>query len=301
MSDSAASSAAPPPPAEPTKPASGGDGSSNDASSSSPSSSAVTIGKDNLVTIKIPGTSDTAVVCYDEAFDTDTTCYGLCSIRAAGLKTGDNKCFKSGPGGVVKDQSVKALQKLKCSSGATDLSRDCRWEVAKDGAVDCGGKFAQVQCSSKGKNDIASAVTIIKDKKLVDDYKGKRGLLGIVLRYADGTTYENGAVCDSGFDQKDCEVACREIGQQRSGKSWPCGFYASTRPKPGNWGFMFEGFQCKGDEESLDKCPISKPFGQSNCTNEQYIFIECDAAYTTRVSQAAIVTLLFVYLFKYFY
>uniref|UniRef100_A0A8C3CIX1 Soluble scavenger receptor cysteine-rich domain-containing protein SSC5D n=1 Tax=Cairina moschata TaxID=8855 RepID=A0A8C3CIX1_CAIMO len=83
---------------------------------------------------------------------------------------------------------------------------------------------------------------------------------------------EWGAVCDHGWDKKDAEVVCRQLG---------CGTALSASGEvhlgAGSLHTWLDNVSCEGTEQSLMKCRAS-PSGKSSCSHGKYASVVCSGS-----------------------
>nr|XP_047911199.1 deleted in malignant brain tumors 1 protein-like isoform X5 [Anser cygnoides] len=83
---------------------------------------------------------------------------------------------------------------------------------------------------------------------------------------------EWGAVCDRGWDKKDAEVVCRQLG---------CGTALSASGEihlgSGSLRTWLDNVSCEGTEQSLTKCRAS-PLGESSCSHGKYASVVCSGS-----------------------
>uniref|UniRef100_G3UR43 Soluble scavenger receptor cysteine-rich domain-containing protein SSC5D n=1 Tax=Meleagris gallopavo TaxID=9103 RepID=G3UR43_MELGA len=83
-----------------------------------------------------------------------------------------------------------------------------------------------------------------------------------------------GAVCDHGWDKKDAEVVCRQLG---------CGTALSASGEAhldaGSLRVWLDNVSCEGTELSLTKCRAS-PWGKSSCSRGKHASVVCSGAPT---------------------
>ncbi|XP_032297005.1 deleted in malignant brain tumors 1 protein-like isoform X3 [Coturnix japonica] len=81
-----------------------------------------------------------------------------------------------------------------------------------------------------------------------------------------------GAVCDRGWDKKDAEVVCRQLG---------CGTALSASGEAhldaGSQRVWLENVSCEGTELSLTKCRAS-PWGKSSCSHGKHASVVCSGS-----------------------
>lgn len=84
---------------------------------------------------------------------------------------------------------------------------------------------------------------------------------------------EWGAVCDRGWDKKDAEVVCRQLG---------CGTALSASGEihlgSGSLRTWLDNVSCEGTEQSLTKCRAS-PLGESSCSHGKYASVVCSGGF----------------------
>ncbi|XP_065606277.1 deleted in malignant brain tumors 1 protein-like [Cyrtonyx montezumae] len=81
-----------------------------------------------------------------------------------------------------------------------------------------------------------------------------------------------GAVCDHGWDKKDAEVVCRQLG---------CGTVQSASGvahlDAGSLHVWLDNVSCEGTEQALTKCRAS-PWGKSNCSHGKHASVVCSGS-----------------------
>ncbi|KAG8520565.1 Soluble scavenger receptor cysteine-rich domain-containing protein SSC5D, partial [Galemys pyrenaicus] len=82
-----------------------------------------------------------------------------------------------------------------------------------------------------------------------------------------------GSVCDDGWDLRDANVACRELG---------CGAARPPDPATGRFGWgagpiWLDDVGCAGSEASLSDCPAA-PWGKHNCAHNEDVGVTCTGA-----------------------
>ena len=78
--------------------------------------------------------------------------------------------------------------------------------------------------------------------------------------------YVWGYVCDDRFPgQRNALVACRELG-------YNLGQIIGSNNTVSEANTIYEGFDCKGDEEHLEMCPLTSV---STCAIDQIVYIVC--------------------------
>lgn len=89
---------------------------------------------------------------------------------------------------------------------------------------------------------------------------------------------EWGAVCDHGWDKKDAEVVCRQLG---------CGTALSASGEihlgAGSLHTWLDNVSCEGTEQSLMKCRAS-PLGKSSCSHGKYANVVCSGWFQCAVA-----------------
>nr|XP_038035098.1 deleted in malignant brain tumors 1 protein isoform X2 [Anas platyrhynchos] len=94
---------------------------------------------------------------------------------------------------------------------------------------------------------------------------------------------EWGAVCDHGWDKKDAEVVCRQLG---------CGTALSASGEihlgAGSLHTWLDNVSCEGTEQSLMKCRAS-PLGKSSCSHGKYANVVCSGSAVSSLAPVRLV------------
>ncbi|XP_010226503.1 PREDICTED: deleted in malignant brain tumors 1 protein-like [Tinamus guttatus] len=94
---------------------------------------------------------------------------------------------------------------------------------------------------------------------------------------------EWGAVCDHGWDKRDAEVVCRQLG---------CGTVLSTSSEA-HFGAeplrtWLDYMSCTGSETALNKCRAS-PWGNSSCSHGKYATVVCSGSEVSNIAPVRLV------------
>ncbi|RUS72444.1 hypothetical protein EGW08_019790 [Elysia chlorotica] len=88
-----------------------------------------------------------------------------------------------------------------------------------------------------------------------------------------------GSVCDDQWDHLDAGVVCRALGMNYGGVAIPADEFG-----PGSGPVWMDNVQCRGDEESLDKCP-HKGWGLHDCDHSEDAAVRCFTSIQTTTTE----------------
>lgn len=88
-----------------------------------------------------------------------------------------------------------------------------------------------------------------------------------------------GTVCDSGWDKKDAEVVCRELGCGNALRA-----PGAARYNQGSGTIWLERVNCTGKEETLIECPKSA-WGEHTCDHSQDASVDCSGNLHSQVER----------------
>ncbi|XP_029441169.1 LOW QUALITY PROTEIN: soluble scavenger receptor cysteine-rich domain-containing protein SSC5D-like [Rhinatrema bivittatum] len=92
-----------------------------------------------------------------------------------------------------------------------------------------------------------------------------------------------GNICDDGWDLKDAEVVCRQLGCSRAIEAYSGAVYGPGREEDPIW---LTDVKCKGTESSLGLCPYNEE-GEPNCKHEEDAGVECRDALPVRLTNGS--------------
>nr|XP_009673252.1 PREDICTED: deleted in malignant brain tumors 1 protein-like isoform X1 [Struthio camelus australis] len=176
----------------------------------------------------------------------------------------------SAPGGAQfgRGTNVIWLDETNCTGFETTLS-DCK---AKPwGINNCyHGEDAGVVCSD----------SIIPETAHLRLTNGSNHCAGRVEVFHND---EWGTVCDHGWDKRDAEVVCRQLG---------CGTVLSTSSaahfNAGPLRTWLDNMSCTGTETALNKCR-ARPWGESSCSHGKYATVVCSGSAVSSFSPVRLV------------
>ena len=80
-----------------------------------------------------------------------------------------------------------------------------------------------------------------------------------------------GTVCDDGWDLREAEVICTELGFGEAVAAIPSAFYGQ-----GSGWILLDDVNCIGTEENIADC-LHSGWGSHNCINEKDASVNCSA------------------------
>ncbi|XP_035663840.1 neurotrypsin-like [Branchiostoma floridae] len=196
-----------------------------------------------------PGNGDWGTVC-DDGFD-DRDAQVVC--RQLGYRGG----VTTAGGDFGDGAGLIRLGILDCSGDESSVA-DC--EINRWGDHDCSHKkTAGVICT----DDVSV--------RLNGSQSPLQGRVEIRPKHGDW-----GTICDDGFDDKDAQVVCRQIGY-RGGVATAGGDFGE-----GTGNIWLQNVNCIGAESSLGDCPIQS-WGSQDCSHRQDAGVVCTGEVSVRL------------------
>ncbi|XP_070175763.1 scavenger receptor cysteine-rich domain-containing protein DMBT1-like [Littorina saxatilis] len=125
--------------------------------------------------------------------------------------------------------------------------------------------FRQNSCSYNKDAGVSCIKPVLEDIRLVD---GSQPYEGRVELLVNGTW---GTICDSGWDDQDAQVVCRQLGYDPSGAT----ANRSATFNAGSGPIYLTDLQCLGRETDILRCPNAYPFKQVSCSHRDDAGVAC--------------------------
>ena len=92
---------------------------------------------------------------------------------------------------------------------------------------------------------------------------------------------EWGAVCDHGWDKRDAEVVCRQLGCGTALPALEGADFGAGPPR-----IWLDNVNCQGTETALTKCRAS-PWGESSCSHGKHASVVCSGGFHSGTSSGS--------------